>query len=133
MKPKQASAGRHRAPASVRMALLGCALVVGGALYVPAQADEGDGRSTAEDVGHATGSTVRDIGTGAREAGREIGEGAAETGREIGQAGRSVGHTVRDAAVVTWYHVKEGGKAVGRTVRDGSRAFVRGLKGEPER
>ena len=126
MKPNYAIGGRSRTPTSVRTVLLLGALLVGAATSTASHANESSARSTAEGVGHETGATVRDIGVGARETGREVGQGAAE-------AGRTIGHTVRDAAVVTWYHVKESGKAVGRTVRDGSKAFVRGLKGEPAR
>jgi hypothetical protein len=45
-------------------------------------------------------------------------------------AGRSVGHAARDVAVVTWYGVREAGLTIGRTARNGSKALVRGLKGE---
>lgn len=80
-------------------------------------------RSPAADAAHQAGARARDFGAEVGETGREIGHGAA-------QAGRTVGQTVRDAAVVSWYHVREAGVTVGRTVRDGSRAFVQGLKGE---
>lgn len=79
-------------------------------------------RAPAADAAHEAGARARDFGAEVGETGREIGQGAA-------QAGRSVGQTVRDAAVVSWYHVREAGVTVGRTVRDGSRAFVQGLKG----
>lgn len=80
-------------------------------------------RSPGADAAHEAGARARDFGDEVGETGREIGRGAA-------QAGRTVGQTVRDAAVVSWYHVREAGVTVGRTVRDGSRAFVQGLKGE---
>lgn len=119
---------RSRKPASITRFVACAALVLGvQAVSVagePAAPVESREPSTAEGVGHTVGGTMRDIGTGARDAGREVGHGAAD-------AGRNIGHTVRDAAVVTWHGIADAGRAIGRTVRDGSKAFVRGLKGEP--
>ena len=112
---------RSRKPASI-VRFVTCAVLALGvqALSVAGESTE---PTTAEAVGNTVGGTMRDIGTGAREAGREVGHGAAD-------AGRSIGYTVRDAAVVTWYGIAEAGRTIGRTARDGSRALVRGLKGE---
>ena len=117
---------RSRKPAtSIRF--VACAALLFGALaQTPTFANESEGASSAEEAGHAAGSTMHEIGTGARDAGRKIGHGAAE-------AGRSIGYTVRDAAVVTWHGIADAGRAIGHTARDGSKAFVRGLKGERER
>jgi len=113
---------RSRKPASITRFLACAALVLG--VQSLSIAGESAEPSTAAAVGHTVGGTMRDIGTGARDAGREVGHGAAD-------AGRNIGHTVRDAAVVTWHGIADAGRAIGRTVRDGSKAFVRGLKGEP--
>ncbi|NMG77626.1 hypothetical protein [Aromatoleum diolicum] len=121
---------RSLKPASITRFLACAALVLGvqavsvaGESAAPVESRE---PSTAAAVGHTVGGTMRDIGTGARDAGREVGHGAAE-------AGRNIGHTVRDAAVVTWHGIGDAGRAIGRTARDGSKAFVRGLKGESQR
>lgn len=114
---------RSRGPAPVTRFLIGLALALG--VMTSLSAAE-QGSTTAEDVGHGVGSTMHDIGTGARDAGKEVGHAA-------GNAGKAVGHTARDAAVVTWDAMKRTGITIGHTVRDGSKAFVRGLKGEPER
>lgn len=75
--------------------------------------------STSEEVGYAVGSTMRDIGHGARDVGRDIGHGAAEFGRGVGHAAKGAVHAVGDA-----------GREVGHAARDGSKALVRGIKGE---
>ncbi|NMG29382.1 hypothetical protein [Aromatoleum evansii] len=115
---------RSRGPASITRFLVGLALALGMTASLSAAAAEGS--TTAEDVGHGVGSTMHDIGTGARDAGKEVGQAA-------GKAGKAIGHTARDAAVVTWDAMKRTGITIGHTVRDGSKAFVRGIKGEPER
>lgn len=117
---------RSRRPASIARIIVGMLLALGAATSLSAFAQDSRGTPTAEDVGHGVGSTMHDIGTGARDAGKEVGQAA-------GKAGRTVGHTARDAAVVTWDAMKRTGITIGHTVRDGSKAFVRGLKGEPER
>ena len=117
---------RSRRPAMVRSVLAGTLFTLGALVLPVAQAQDSRGTSTAEDVGHGVGSTMHDIGTGARDAGKEVGQAA-------GKAGKAIGHTARDAAVVTWDVMKRTGITIGHTVRDGSKAFVRGLKGEPER
>jgi len=127
MKPNEALTGRRADRISIRLSLLLGAVLLGAAVSVPSHANElGDGRSQPDAAAYATGATMREIGAGARDAGREIGHGAAD-------AGRTIGDTVRDAAVVTWCHVREAGRTIGRTARDGSKALVRGLKGEPQR
>lgn len=118
--------GRSRTPASTAAILAGMLLAAGVLATSPGHAQDSRGTTTAEDVGHGVGSTMHDIGTGARDAGKEVGHAA-------GNAGKAVGHTARDAAVVTWDVMKRTGITIGHTVRDGSKAFVRGLKGDPER
>ncbi|MCK9986773.1 MAG: hypothetical protein AzoDbin1_03245 [Azoarcus sp.] len=118
--------GRSRTPASTAAILAGMLLAAAVLATPSVHAQDSRGTTTAEDVGHGVGSTMHDIGTGARDAGKEVGQAA-------GKAGKAVGHTARDAAVVTWDAMKRTGITIGHTVRDGSKAFVRGLKGEPER
>lgn len=116
---------RSRKPAFlVRLIAVG-ALALGTLAPLPSLAEESNGSTTAEDVGHGIGSTMHDIGTGARDAGRAIGHGAAN-------GGRAVGHAARDAAVVTWDAMKRTGVTIGHAARDGSKALARGVKGEPE-
>lgn len=117
---------RSRKPASVARILVGLALALGVATSLSAAAQDSRGTTTAEDVGHGVGATMHDIGTGARDTGREVGQGAAS-------AGRAIGSTARDVAIITWDAMKRTGTTIGHTVRDGSKALVRGLKGEPER
>ncbi|WP_286164277.1 hypothetical protein [Azoarcus sp. DN11] len=127
MMPTRIRSGRPRKPASIlRLVAAGAIALIALVPLSAAAQQSNQGTTTAEDVGHGIGSTMHDIGTGARDAGREIGHGAAN-------AGRAVGHTARDAAVVTWDAMKRTGTAIGHSVRDGSKAFARGLKGEPER
>ena len=118
---------RSRKPASIIRFIAAGAIALVVLIPLSAAAEEsGNGSTTAEEAGHGVGSTMHDIGTGARDAGREIGHGAAN-------AGRTIGHTARDAAVVTWDAMKRTGVTIGHAARDGSKALVRGLKGEPER
>lgn len=127
MMPTRIRSGRPRKPASIlRLVAAGAIALIALVPLSAAAQQSNNGTTTAEGVGHGIGSTMHEIGTGARDAGREIGHGAANVGRQVG-------HTARDAAVVTWDAMKRTGTAVGHTVRDGSKAFVRGLKGEPER
>ncbi|MCK9260175.1 MAG: hypothetical protein M0P63_10470 [Azoarcus sp.] len=76
--------------------------------------------STSEEVGHAVGSTLREVGQDASEVGREIGHGAVELGRGVGAAAKDAVSTVG-----------KGAREAGHAARDGTKALVRGIKGEP--
>lgn len=108
-----------RQPARVAVVAATAVLLVGAALYAGQAAAEP--ASTSEQVGYTVGSTMRQIGHGARDIGRGIGEGAAKFGRNVGGVAREVGVAVGNA-----------GRSVGHAARDGSKALVRGLKGEGE-